>query len=212
MNTYNSATELAVSDHLVRILQQSQEGNGDSDRHALTLFAIAHASGAKTLIELGVREGGTTLPLLLAAHLNGGILHSVDLAETSYVPPGELAASWQFHQADAIEFLEHWPSEKKVDFAYVDDWHAFQHVKRELELLDRLVGPSSVIILHDLMYGHHEPFYHSDIAVQEGQWAQGGPYRAVAELDPNFWEFSTLPWNNGLTLLRKKYSSKFHPR
>ena len=32
---------------------------------------------------------------------------------------------------------------------------------------------------------------------------QGGPYRAVAELNPQFWEWSTLPWNNGLTILRK---------
>jgi hypothetical protein len=50
---------------------------------------------------------------------------------------------------------------------------------------------------------------HSDLTLNTGQWAKGGPYRAVAELDPQFWEFSTLPYNNGLTILRKKYSNKF---
>jgi hypothetical protein len=59
------------------------------------------------------------------------------------------------------------------------------------------------------MYGNTCPFYHVDLIVKDGQWGNGGPYRAVAELNPQFWEFSTLPWNNGLTILRKKYSNKF---
>ena len=81
-----------------------------------------------------------------------------------------------------------------------------------LEIADRLVGPSSVILLHDLMWGNHDPFYRCDLTLKSGQWANGGPYRAVSELDPQFWEWATLPWNNGLTLLRKKYSTRYHSR
>ena len=62
------------------------------------------------------------------------------------------------------------------------------------------------------MYGHTAPFYHSDLSHAGPQWNEGGPYRAVAELNPQFWEWSTLPWNNGLTILRKKYSNKYHRR
>ena len=58
------------------------------------------------------------------------------------------------------------------------------HVKKQLELLDQLVGPSSIILLHDLMYGNTEPFYHSDLSHAGKQWDEGGPYRAVAELNP----------------------------
>ena len=79
-------------------------------------------------------------------------------------------------------------------------------MKAELELLDFQVGSSTVILLHDLMYANFEPHYHTDMDVHEGQWANGGPYRAVAELNKNFWEFSTIPVCNGLTILRKKYS------
>ena len=61
----------------------------------------------------------------------------------------------------------------------------------------------------NLMYGNTCPYYHVDLTVCSPQWANGGPYRAVAELNPNFWEFSTIPSNNGLTILRKKYSSKY---
>jgi len=93
---------------------------------------------------------------------------------------------------------------------YVDDWHSYDHVKKELEYIDKLVSPSSVVLLHDLMYANYEPHYHTDIACRDGQWANGGPYRAVAELDQNFWEFATIPVSNGLTILRKKYSKLYN--
>lgn len=183
-------------------------GNLDSDRHIITIFSIALASKGKTFVELGVREGHTSKPLYEAAKLNEGHLWSVDINEPSEYKPNN--GNYTFSQKDSIEFLENWPKDKKIDLAYVDDWHSYSHVKKQLEILDQLVGPSSIILLHDLMYGNTDPFYHSDLTLKEGQWADGGPYRAVAELNPQFWEWATLPWNNGLTILRKKYSNKYH--
>ena len=195
-----------------RFVNKSIDGKGDSDRHLLTLFSIALASKGETYVELGVREGHTTEPLYQAAWHNGGKLWSVARNEpTEFKPPSD-TLHYQFKKQDSIEFLEGWPKHKKMDVVFVDDWHSYEHVKRQLELLDECVGPSSVILLHDLMYGNTDPFYHVDLAHHEGQWASGGPYRAVAELNPQFWEWSTLPWNNGLTILRKKYSNKYHRR
>ena len=185
-------------------------GKLDSDRHIISLFAIALASKGKTYIELGVREGHTTEPLYQAAKLNGGHLWSVDLDKPlEYAPEN---GNYTFVQSDSISFLEQWPKDKKIDVAFVDDWHSYPHVKRQLELLDELVGPSSIILLHDLMYGNTDPFYHCDLSYGGPQWDGGGPYRAVAELNPQFWEWSTLPWNNGLTILRKKYSNRYHTK
>ena len=185
-------------------------GNLDSDRHIITIFSIALASKGKTFVELGVREGHTTEPLYEAVKLNGGHLWSVDInIPTEFKSNNE---NYTFVQKDSIEFLDEWPKDKRIDVAYVDDWHSYSHVKKQLEILDQLVGPSSIILLHDLMYGNTDPFYHSDLTLKEGQWADGGPYRAVAELNPQFWEWATLPWNNGLTILRKKYSNKYHRR
>lgn len=191
-------------------IEKAQTGINDSDRHFITLFSIALASRTKNIIELGVREGGTTLPLLTAINMNGGTLYSADINKTSFNPPNELKKSWKFHQQDAIQFLEKWDTSLDVGIIYIDDWHSYSHVKRELELIDKIVSPNSIILLHDLMYGGTNPFYHTDLTESAGsQWADGGPYRAVAELNPQFWEFATLPWNNGLTILRKKYSSKY---
>lgn len=191
------------------LIKKTQEGKGDSDRHLMSLFGIALGSKAKTIIELGVRNGDSTLPLLIASNLNGGKLFSVDLNETEFSVPSEYKSNWEFHKSDAIDFLKKWDKNIDIDLIYIDDWHSYEHVKKELEILDSLVSPNTVILLHDLMYGNTCPFYHVDLTVKDGQWGNGGPYRAVAELNPQFWEFSTLPWNNGLTILRKKYSNKF---
>jgi predicted O-methyltransferase YrrM len=198
-----------MNKNIESFIKKATTGTDDSDRHFITLYSIALASKAKIIIELGVRDGGTTLPLLTAANTNGGMVHSVDLNATSFIPSSDLKSNWSFYQQDAIDFLENWDISKEVGIVYMDDWHSYAHVKRELELLDKIVSPNTVILIHDLMYGNTCPFYHADLTMADGQWAQGGPYRAVAELNPQFWEFSTLPWDNGLTILRKKYSSKY---
>jgi predicted O-methyltransferase YrrM len=188
------------------ILIKSINGKGDSDRHLMTLFSIALATKGKNYIELGVRKGDTTVPLAEAARINDGVLYSVDIVG----PPEIKASNWHFHKKDAVEFLLYWEALNfpAPDFVYIDDWHSYEHVKKELEILDRIVAPKTVVVLHDLMYGNTAPYYHSDITLKDGQWANGGPYRAVAELDPQFWEFCTLPWSHGLTILRKKYSNR----
>ncbi len=206
----DKCTDGEFIEKITELVKVSQSGLGDSDRHLLTIFAIAKASKSKFYFELGVRGGSTTLPILMAAHQNGGTLHSVDLHQTSFDCPSAYKPNWSFHRQNSIEFLQQWDKNIRVDFIYVDDWHSYDHVANELALIDQMIGPSSVVLLHDLMWGNHEPFYHCDLTLTKGQWANGGPYRAVAELDPQLWEFSTLPWCNGLTLLRKKYSSKYH--
>ena len=200
-------------------IEKTLKGKGDSDQHVLTLFALALACKGKYYIELGVRSGTTTTPILDAARRNKGRLHSVDIDDCPFSLE-EMAVNSTFHsfyKMDAIEYLEQvekWISQgmERPSFVYIDDWHSYDHVKKELEILDRIVTPSTIIVIHDLMYGNTQPFYHTDLTLTEGQWANGGPYRAVAELNPQFWEFSTLPWNNGLTILRKKYSNKYASR
>ena len=112
-------------------------GELDSDRHIISIFAMALASRGKTYVELGVREGHTTEPLYKAAELNNGHLWSVDINEPSeYIPNN---GNYTFVKRDSIKFLEEWPREKKMDVVFVDDWHSYPHVKRQLELLDECV-------------------------------------------------------------------------
>jgi predicted O-methyltransferase YrrM len=192
-----------IFDHLLKKVKWGQQ---DTDRHVLTLYAMAMQLHARKILELGVRSGNTTLPFLCACAELGGMLHSVDLDQTNFQAPDGLKPFWKFHQSDALAWLEANITGVvgQYDLIYIDDWHSYDHVKRELELIEPICGPSTVILLHDLMYSGAHPDYRCDLEARDPQWANGGPYRAVAELDPNIWEWATLPVNHGLTLLRKK--------
>lgn len=185
------------------------KGIGDSDHHLVTIFGIALQIRAKKVLELGVRWGDTTEPLVTAACMLRGKVTSVDIDQTLWECPEDMKPHYEFIQSEAIKFLEQEVSNnERYDLVYVDDWHAYEHVKRELELIDKLVDKKSIILLHDLMafsdINGNEAGYHWPMESAVGtEWSQGGPTRAVLELDKNKWEWSTIPINNGLTILRK---------
>lgn len=186
------------------LIAKARYGQADSDQHVMTIFGIALGMRSRRILELGVRDGNTTLPFLMAMQLTGGMVHSVDLEPTSFQCPADLRVYWQFSQSDAIAWLESHQQEQ-YDIVYIDDWHSYPHVKRELDFVQNMVSPSGVILLHDLMYSGTHPRYHSEVETTDPQWAEGGPYRAVSELDPKIWEWSTIPVNHGLTILRKRH-------
>jgi len=192
---------------LNNLIRKTMIGQCDSDQHVLTLFSIVLQIKAKNILELGVCNGNTTEPLLLGAFMNNGKLTSIDIEPTHWTPPQDFALTWQFIQIDAIQFLNNCIVEnKKFDVIFIDDFHKYEHVKKELELIDSLTNVNSIIFLHDLMGEWNHPNYFLPISNHYNNqvWEGGGPYRAVNELDPQKWEWSTIPVNNGLTILRKK--------
>ena len=102
-------------------IEKALHGNMDSDRHLVSIFAMALASRGKVFVELGVREGHTTEPLYEAAKLNKGHLWSVDLNDPTHFKPNN--GNYTFLKQDSIKFLEQWPRDKKIDVAFVDDWY-----------------------------------------------------------------------------------------
>ena len=185
-----------------RTLKTKEDGGIQYFEHVLTFFSIALQMKTKKILELGVRDGGSSYPFLVASKVLGGHVTSVDINSNVWRPPEDLAQYQTFIQSDAIEFLIN--NTEKYDLIYVDDWHSYPHVKKELEEIDRVSDENTIILLHDLM-GNCEPNYWSPIDYDEdGEWGLGGPYRAVEELDKNKWEWMTIPINHGLTILRKK--------
>lgn len=179
-------------------------GMGDSDHHLVTIYGIALQIKAKNILELGVRGGTTTEPLALAAFNNRGMLTSVDKEPIDCQIPYGVHFHWNPVQSDSIEFLkEEVKKGTHYDLIYVDDWHEYSHVKHELMLIEQLIDNKSIILLHDLM-AFTEPEYHIPLhGIKGTEWGEGGPTRAVFELDKNIWEWATIPINNGLTILRK---------
>lgn len=187
------------------LLHKAKYGGDTTDQHLLTFFAVAVGMRAKTVLELGVRDGNSTLPWIMAMQETGGMVTSVDLEQTRWQCPAGCGPYWEFVQSDAIKFLQDRVAEGRTyDIIYVDDWHAYRHVRQELELINHLTTASGLVFIHDLMYDHSQPRYHTELDTKDAQWAEGGPYRAVAELDADKWEWSTIPVNHGMTILRKK--------
>jgi len=185
-----------------RTLKTKNDGGLQYFEHVLTFFSIALQMKTKKILELGVRDGGSSYPFLVASKVLGGHVTSVDINSDVWRPTEDLAQYQTFIQSDAIDFLIN--NTEKYDLIYVDDWHSYPHVKKELEEIDRVSDENTIILLHDLM-GNSEPNYWSPIDYDEnGEWGLGGPYRAVEELDKEKWEWMTIPINHGLTILRKK--------
>ena len=179
-------------------------GEPGSTQHSLTFFSIALQLRAKNILELGVREGGSTFPLLTACKVLNGHLTSVDIADPQCLFPKQLTEHWTFVKEDALSFLKN--NKQRFDLIYIDDWHSYQHVKKELEYIDQIADPNTVILLHDLMgMSHHPNYFYPINEPATSEWGEGGPFRAVRELDINKWEWATIPVDHGLTILRKTY-------
>lgn len=177
----------------------------DSDWHLMTLFSLILQNKSKNILELGVRYGDTTEPMIAATSLLGGKITCVDIENTLWSCPDDLQDIYTFVKSDAIKFLEDAVARNEYyDFIYVDDWHTYPHVKRELELIDQIADEKTIIVLHDLMGWKCDPNYYNPISARGTEWDEGGPFRAVNELDLTKWEWMTIPVNNGLTLLRKR--------
>jgi predicted O-methyltransferase YrrM len=186
-----------------KLLNETQKGCQDISKHILTLFTLAISTKAKNILELGVRKGNSTEPLLIATELNNGQLTSVDISwdqETESKYNG--SSHWKYIISDSIEFLSSIPSDIIYDLIFIDDWHDGKHVLKELNLLESHITTSSLILLHDTMHPYTHPKYHEYIGTK-GEFGNGGPYWAIKSLDKNKWEYCTIPYDHGLTILRK---------
>jgi predicted O-methyltransferase YrrM len=187
-----------MNSYIEKIIHTTVNGSGDSEQLCAAIFGIALTTRGKRFLELGVREGHTTLPLLAAAKELGATVTSVDIEETTFDCPEDLKPNWNFLKSDAIDFLE--KNQTSFDLIFIDDWHDGIHVKKEIDLLEPYCNKNTVVLLHDLMARTH-PNYNTDVGY--GEFGNGGPFGAVCGLDSDVWEYSTLPFCNGLTILRK---------
>jgi len=191
--------------HLQELLDRTLIKNFDygtnNFEHILTFFSIALQIRAKNILELGVREGGSTFPFLVASKELGGNTTSIDINNPIFNCPNDLRPYWTFIRTEAITFLQT-ITEPNYDLIYVDDWHSALQVRTELELIDKISTPNTIILLHDTM-PNSVPNYSLTYKMGD-EWAGGGPYKALTELDMDKWEYATIPVNHGLTILRKK--------
>jgi len=189
--------------HLEEVLNRSLTETGETHFPLVMMFfSLVITLRPKKILELGVRSGGSTYPLLCGAKTVNSHLTSIDLRPVEFDCPKDLVPYWTFIQSDSIKFLEQ--NTDNYDLIYIDDWHAYPHVKRELELVEKICNQNTLILMHDLMAMNAPNYFLPDSpAWDNGEFAKGGPFQAVNELNRKEWEWMTLPVSHGLTLLKK---------
>lgn len=119
---------------------------------------------ARTVIELGVRGGVSTVALLSALKITGGGLWSIDVSWP--VGPWQSALmnnpNWYFYRGDDLSPPTYWPTE--ADIVFIDTSHAYDHTLKELGLYWHHLKPGGRFLLHDTelekpeLVGEQPPF------------------------------------------------------
>ncbi|MGA1839248.1 MAG: class I SAM-dependent methyltransferase [bacterium] len=207
----------------LRDIQERMSEPTDISSHLETIFIESLLVKPKIIIELGVRDGESTFVFERISYLTKCFVIGVDCDDCSQVLnfPGRI-----FVQSDSVEFLKNyceWARSRNIqgfpDIIFIDTNHTYLQTKSELSLALSLVSAGGIVILHDtnlnIIYRRH------DGTLGYGWDNKRGVIKAIEDLfDKKFnekkiiikqmncgWSIFHNPLCNGLTIIRKPYSS-----
>lgn len=159
----------------------------DINEHLPTLGMLTVEMDLRHILELGVRDGDSTIALLNAARAINGEVTSIDIEDCPIAQKriqGEgLAPLWTFIHGGDLEI--DW--DRQISHLFIDTTHEYGHTVRELERYAPFVAPGGLITLHD--------------------FAVPGVRRAVVEFvrdNPEMTLYSYMN-NNGLAVIFKEH-------
>jgi len=134
------------------VLKRSRIGT-DITAHVVRLydFTVQIPDREKVVVELGVRNGNSTVALLAAVNDSGGHLYSVDIRHCRGVEEAYREESnFTFILGDDMKVVKGW--NKPINHLFIDTSHTFDHTLRELREWGKWVKLGGIITLHDI-YG-----------------------------------------------------------
>jgi len=144
-------TQLYTLETLGKIFEELQKS--DLDLAVILLYNLVKDRNAKTILELGVRDGISTRAFLLACKEINGHLYSVDIKDypktRKIIEEMKLDKYWTYYIMDDRKFYKIW--KKKVDLLFIDTSHKFEHTLFELEQYSKFVKKNGIILLHDTL-------------------------------------------------------------
>ena len=151
-------------------------------RYALPLlYWLPRLAHAKTIIEIGMADGSTTIPLLAAAVETGGRVISIDpdVGETTergraLIDRCGLAAQHELHRCTSDTFFASFAD--VIDFAFVDGDHRAEYVLRDFENCWRRLRPGGLAAGHDI-----DPLPAGDDAIVLAECARDPAAKGVAK-------------------------------
>lgn len=133
----------------------------DVQAHLPRFVELARGLGARRVIELGVRQGVSTVAWIKALEETGGTVWAVDPG----APPFEhrrmkFVQGW----STSLDVLEILPAE--ADVVFIDTDHTFELTLEELRLYAPRVAPGGALVLHDTAVEQFPHHYHEDYRAQ----------------------------------------------
>jgi predicted O-methyltransferase YrrM len=180
-----SANPLAAT---LRVMEARE--SADISNHLMVLSLLIREFDLKQIVELGTRDGNSTMALLESARAIGGHVTSVDiepcLSARRRVENAGLLQNWTFIQANDME-LEPPQIPARMDFLFIDTSHLYAPTLAELKKYSDYLQPGAWVALHDYV-----SFPGVNRAVQDFVQSAGGKFH-----------FYAFMHQNGLALLRK---------
>ena len=183
----------------------SLAGKGDMKAHIHTLYGICRGVKPKIALEIGVRKGVSTIALLLGIRFSGGLLYSIDIdaceGAKKRIEQLGLSSFWNFTKANSQTYND-W-KDKPIDLLFIDGDHSFSGVSSDFFKYFPFVRENGLILMHDAycprevaerekVEGHH---FVERLTEQNYLYYKGF---ITAQI-----ELCTLPYCNGLTIIRK---------
>ncbi len=123
----------------------------DINEHLITLNMLTKELRLHNVLELGVRNGDSTIALLSAVRELNGLLTSIDIDDCPVakekVDTLGLSQWWRFIRGDdmGVEWNEH------IDHLFIDTNHFYEHTLKELQKYEPYVKVGGIITLHDII-------------------------------------------------------------
>ena len=121
----------------------------DINEHLMTLYMLTIEKRLKSVLELGTRDGESTLALLNAFKQTGGSVTSIDIdacdSAGKRIQDAGLASLWHFIQSN--DLIVSW--DRPIDHLFIDTSHTYEHTMAELRKYEPWVVRGGIITLHD---------------------------------------------------------------
>jgi len=132
-------------------------------KRVLLQYGIIRALKPDRVLETGVANGVSSTYLLLAMERNGtGVLHSIDVGDGSFLPPGKrtgwmvpewLRARWDLHLGDSSKLLSQVVSDlDPLDVFIHDSLHTYEHMKFEYEQAYPRLRSGGILVSDDALW------------------------------------------------------------
>jgi predicted O-methyltransferase YrrM len=139
------------------------EGANLYAKKVLLQYALIRAVKPELIVETGVASGVSSSYLLLALHQNQrGTLHSVDIGDRHYVPPGRatgwvtpdwLRSRWHLHIGDTALVLRAVLDQlAPLDVFIHDSLHTYEHMSFEFNLAFPYLRAGGILVADDALW------------------------------------------------------------